>query len=185
MSADRSDGRQDAAASGVARRRWLTGGVAVCAAGLGGMWAWRQTASTPSAADDAVFGLRFASPDGGELVMSDFKGQPLLLNFWAPWCPPCLAELPDLVRFQRERAPAGWRVVGLAVDALAPVQKYLQNNPLGLAMGMAGAKGLDLSRQLGNTAGALPFTVLFDRKGQAIHRKLGPTSFDELMRWTA
>ena len=50
---------------------------------------------------------------------------------------------------------------------------------------MAGLGGTDLSRQLGNQSGALPFTAVFDRNGRLVHRKLGETSFDELAAWAA
>ncbi|MFO4987281.1 hypothetical protein RCK87_26415, partial [Salmonella enterica subsp. enterica serovar 1,4,[5],12:i:-] len=68
--------------------------------------------------------------------------------------------------------------------SLAPVQAFLKKLPLGFAIGLAGMSGTDLSRSLGNQAGALPFTVLFDAQGKIIQRKLGETHYDELVGWS-
>jgi len=168
----------------VKRRTWLIGGagVAAAAAGLG----WRAWSESRRAAQIDAIGLwqmRFERPDGSELAMSSLRGQPLVLNFWATWCPPCVKEMPELDRFHREFAGRGWQVLGLAVDRVQPVREFLARAPVGHAIAMAGLGGTELSRQLGNTSGGLPFTVVFDREGLIAHRKLGETSFDELVRW--
>ena len=173
--------------SGQPRRHWLqmaaVAGVAgtAAAAGLGWqVWQQRQAAQAPSG---LPWSERFPTPDGGELVMVSMRGRPLVLNFWATWCPPCIKELPDLDRFHREWGPKGWQVVGLAVDNLRAVKEFLQRQPLGFPVGMAGLEGSALSRQLGNEQGALPFTAVFDARGVVIQRKLGQTSYDELKGW--
>jgi thiol-disulfide isomerase/thioredoxin len=117
--------------------------------------------------------------------MAELRGRPLVLNFWATWCPPCIKEMPQLDRFQAAFAGRGWRVVGLAVDGPTPVREFLARQPVGFAVGLAGLDGTDLSRQLGNERGALPFTALFNADGHIIQRKLGETSFDELSRWAS
>ena len=101
------------------RRRLLYGGVAVAAAaaGLGGAW-WRERGSGAKgeALDAAFWTQRFERPEGGELVFADLRGKPLLLNFWATWCPPCVEEMPMIDRFFRENGGNGWQVIGLAID---------------------------------------------------------------------
>jgi hypothetical protein len=74
-------------------------------------------------------------------------------------------------------------VVGLAVDNLAPVREFLGKHPVGFAIGLAGVEGVALSRTMGNTGGALPFTVVFDRAGQVVQRKLGAIAPDDLAHW--
>jgi thiol-disulfide isomerase/thioredoxin len=164
------------------RRLLLTGGVAATAGAAGwGLALWH--AAQFEEATGGLWNMRFPQPDQGELVMSKHLGRPLVLNFWATWCPPCVKELPTLDRFQREYASRGWQVVGLAVDGPTPVREFLARMPLAIGIGLAGFEGTDLSRRLGNTRGALPFTAVFDGKGRIMQRKLGETNFDELTRW--
>ena len=168
------------------RRTWLIGGAGVAAAAAGLGWrAWSDSRQVAQPDAIGLWQLRFERPNGGELAMSSLRGQPLVLNFWATWCPPCVKEMPELDRFQRQFAARGWRVLGLAVDRPGPVREFLARSPVSYGIAMAGLGGTDLSRQLGNQSGALPFTAVFDRSGRLVHRKLGETSFDELAAWAA
>ncbi len=162
------------------RQTLVLAGVAAAAAAAGVGW---QRLRAPARPEGPPWDQRFPTPDGAELDMAAFHGRPLVLNFWATWCPPCIKELPELERFHREWSPKGWRVVGLAVDGVKPVREFLQKQPLSFAVGMAGLEGTALSRQLGNEQGALPFTAVFDRSGRLAQRKLGQTDFQELSGW--
>jgi thiol-disulfide isomerase/thioredoxin len=158
-------------------------GLGAAAAGLGGVL-WRHGGLPPEPDDSGgLWAMRFPRPEGGELEMAGLRGRPLLLNFWATWCPPCVKEMPELDRFHRAWAAAGWRVVGLAVDGPTPVREFLARAPVGYAIALAGFEGTELSRRLGNERGALPFTVLFDAAGRIVQRKLGETHYDELVAW--
>ena len=131
-----------------------------------------------------MWARRFERPEGGEVALAALRGRPLLLNFWATWCPPCLKEMPLLDQFQREHAARGWQVLGLSVDSTAaPVREYLARLPMSFAIGLAGVDGIDLSRALGNANGGLPFTVVFDRRGALVQKKIGPVHADELIAW--
>jgi thiol-disulfide isomerase/thioredoxin len=161
-------------------------GMVAAAAGAGLYW-WRGSAASaaadrPAAAGADIWTRRFPQPDGGELVMAEQRGRPLVLNFWATWCAPCIKELPELNRFHRDQA-GKTQVIGLAVDRLAPVQEFLAKSPLGFPVGLAGMAGIELARELGNSAGVLPFTVVFDRQGRAVHQHLGETTYDQLLAW--
>lgn len=166
------------------KRRTAIFGVGAAAAAAGaGVGVWRlRVAQAPLPAD--FWSLRFERPEGGELLMSSLAGRPLLLNFWATWCAPCIKELPLLDRFQREQA-GRWQVVGLAVDGPTPVREFLLKQPLGFAVGLAGLNGVELARSLGNAAGGLPFSVLIDRHGNARERKLGALTEADLAAWAA
>ena len=168
------------------RRGWMLGtGVAVAAAAAGAGWAlWRHRATPPEAAA-ALWDLSFDTPGGAKLEMGRLRGHWLVVNFWATWCPPCVREMPALDRFQREFASRGWRVVGLAADQATAVREFLARAPVSFEIGLAGLSGIELSRQLGNLAGGLPFTVLFDRDGAVVHKQIGETRFDQLAEWAA
>ena len=127
--------------------------------------------------------MNFETPDGQLRAMNSFRGKPLLLNFWATWCPPCIEELPLLDAFFQEHKASGWQVLGLAVDQPSAVRKWLQAKPLSFAVGMAGLTGTELSKSLGNLAGGLPFTVAFGASGALLVRKTGKVSKDDLKQW--
>jgi thiol-disulfide isomerase/thioredoxin len=173
-----------------ARRTALIAGVATAAAAAGAGVAWwrRGPAPTAGAPGDAaalaaLWALRLARPDGGELVLADLRGRPLLINFWATWCPPCVKEMPELDRFHQAFGPQGWQVVGLAIDGPTAVREFLAKVKVGFPIGLAGLGGTELVRSLGNAQGALPFSVLIGAGGQVLQRKLGETHFDELAGW--
>lgn len=165
------------------KRRAVVWGVGAAAAvGGAGFGLWRLRADTDASLPADFWTLSFERPEGGELRMSSLSGQPVLLNFWATWCAPCIKELPLLDRFQREQA-GRWQVVGLAVDGPTPVREFLLKQPLGFPVGLAGLNGVELARSLGNAAGGLPFSVLIDAKGQPRERKLGALTEQDLLRW--
>ena len=165
----------------VITRRLLLAGAGVGAAALGASFAWRRmNPPAASALAQAFWARRFTGLDGAELAVARWRGQPLLVNFWATWCPPCVKELPEINQFYNEAKTKGWQVLGLAVDQAEPVKAFLRKTPLDFAIALAGAEGLSLARELGNPAGGLPFTVIFDETGEISWRRLGVTRLDEL-----
>lgn len=170
------------------RRRWLWLGAGLAAAAAGAAVSWRRWSPSPME-DDALanfWSASFASPTGGQAwSMADFRGQPLVVNFWATWCPPCVEEMPLLDRFYQDQRAQGWQVLGLAVDQAPAVMQFLQRLPVTFPIGMAGLDGVALSRALGNATGGLPFTVLFSPNGEVVHRQIGKVSPQDLVQWLA
>ncbi len=166
------------------RTLWMAG-VAVVAGGAGALLATRRLQLQPvmGEAEAAFWAGSFDGPNGEAVRMSDFRGKPLLVNFWATWCPPCVEELPMLNQFHTAQAAKGWQVLGLAVDQPSAVRSFMQKLPLNFPVGMAGFAGTELSRSLGNATGALPFSVVFGADGALLHRKLGKVSETDLAQW--
>jgi thiol-disulfide isomerase/thioredoxin len=175
-----------AQASNPSRRLWVTGSVAAlaAAAGAGAAW-WRSEpqAMAPSA-EQQLWNQSFVSPEGQPFHMASLKGKPLLVNFWATWCPPCVKELPMLSEFAAKQGDSGIQVLGLAVDKPEAVLRFLRRQPVQFPVAIAMQGGLELTRALGNLQGGLPFTVVFDAKGQVQQRKIGELSSEDLTNWS-
>lgn len=161
----------------------LAAGVGAAAAALGAGVAWWRLRPQESALPAGFWESRFERPEGGELALANFRGKPLVMNFWATWCPPCVTELPLLDAFHKEHSAAGWSVVGLAVDSPTPVREFLRKRPLALPVGLAGLDGVEFGRSLGNQQGGLPFTIVLDRSGAVRSRHLGALKEPDLAGW--
>ncbi len=162
----------------------LGGAAALAAAGLG--WAtWQKQAASrlsPEAAQ-ALWQAEFEQPDGRPLSLAAFRGKPLVLNFWATWCPPCVKEIPLLVEFYRQQSSNGWQMIGLAIDQPTPVKRFMQELNMPYAVGLAGLNGTELMKILGNDRGGLPFTLVLDAKEGILQRKLGELHAGDLGEW--
>ena len=168
-------------------RRWLLRGAAGAALVAGACVALWRTQSTANPGAEPIPGFwsqQWDTPDGRGLAMAQFRGRPLLLNFWASWCAPCVQELPLINQFYQTHRTSGWQVLGLAVDHVAPVRAFLQRVPLDFPVAIAGSAGAELGRSLGNLAGALPFSVVLSGDGALQQRKLGRLSPADLQAWS-
>ena len=163
------------------RRALVFGGIGVAAVAAGaGVAFWRGRGGTATA---DLWDSDFPTPEGATLSMSSLRGKPLLLNFWATWCPPCVTEMPLLDAFAA--AHRDWNVLALAVDAPDPVRRFMSERRLRLPVALAPDVGLELGHRLGNIAGGLPFSVAFKSSGAVAHRKLGTVDDGLLKSWTS
>ena len=176
----------DKPAQASSRRSVLLGaGLLAATAGVGVSW-W-LAGSTQSAQGElpaqGFWDLQWDSAQGPPLRLQAFRGRPLLINFWATWCPPCIEELPLINAFFTDNRANGWQVLGLAVDKPSAVQAFLQKMPLAFPVGMAGLTGTELAGALGNPSGSLPFSVVLGAQGTILQRKLGRLRREDLANW--
>jgi thiol-disulfide isomerase/thioredoxin len=120
---------------------------------------------------------------GRNVRLADFKGKVVLLNFWATWCPPCRAEIPDLVKWQRRYRWQGLQVIGVTYpptnrrEVRTFVRHMKMNYPVWL--------GSKATKALFDPGETLPFSVVIDREGNVratIEGILLPEEFDEKVR---
>jgi thiol-disulfide isomerase/thioredoxin len=168
------------------RRKLLFAGVASAAALAGaGLATWRYSLREPEdGALAALWALEAELPSGGVYKLAKLKGKPLVVNFWATWCPPCIEEMPLLDSFYRQHASKGWQMVGLAADHANAVTKFLGKTPVKFPTPLAGLDGIELSRTLGNISGALPFTVVINSQGAIALRHMGKLSVEQIADFT-
>lgn len=131
----------------------------------------------PDAAS-ALYQRSFRTLDGQDTAFSSYLGRPVVVNFWATWCPPCVKEMPDLDTLQQQHPHIAF--VGLAVDTLVNVRKFITRIQVTYPLLMAGHEGIDLMKSLGNTRGGLPYTLVLDAQGQIQQQILGPIKPAEL-----
>lgn len=168
------------------RRPLLKTASLVMAAGaataLGAYVAWRQSPSTPApeAAVAGFWSLNLPDPRGQSLAMKSFASRPLVVNFWATWCPPCIEEMPELSALHTELKPTGVQFLGIAIDSPKQVEAFAVRSPVSYPLVVAGMNGTELGRQFGNASGMLPFTVLIDRHGRILQRIPGRVRLPDL-----
>ncbi len=168
------------------RRRRLMAAVATGAALSGaGLAIWRYRLLEPEdGALAALWALEPELPTGGVYKLAKLRGRPLVVNFWATWCPPCVEEMPLLDAFYRQNISNGWQVLGLAVDNASAVNKFLGKMPMQFPTPLAGLAGIELSRTLGNVTGALPFTVVINSQGVIAWRHMGKLQPEQIANFS-
>jgi thiol-disulfide isomerase/thioredoxin len=120
---------------------------------------------------------------GRNLRLSDYKGKIVLLNFWATWCPPCRAEMPDLIKMQREYRSRGLQVIGVTYppQEVGEVRQFIRK----LGVNYPIALGTKYTKTLFDETETLPLTVVIDRQGNVRERIEGillPEEFEQKIK---
>jgi peroxiredoxin len=104
-------------------------------------------------------------PNGKPQNLKQFQHKIIVLNFWATWCEPCREEMPELSNFFTENRSKNVVVLGFAIDEQNAVKSYLTKTKVTYPILVDEDKGLNLSKNLGNNKGILPYTVIIDSQG--------------------
>lgn len=132
----------------------------------------------PSAAP--LFAATLHDLDDRPVALDRYKGKPLIVNFWARWCGPCRQEIPELARFRKVHK-GKIEVIGIGIeDRAEPVREFAKAYDMDYPVFVAKEKGIPLMQALGNDKAALPYTMIIDRHGQVVSRKLGVVKRAEL-----
>ena len=118
----------------------------------------------------------FVAADGSERPLDSLRGRPLLVNFWATWCAPCVKEMPALDRLAAQ-PPAGLQVLTLSADreGAAVVRQFYEANGI-RNLPVALDKTSRVARVTG--VGGLPTTILYDAQGREVGRVVGVAEWD-------
>ncbi len=112
--------------------------------------------------------------------LAQWKGKVMVVNFWATWCPPCLAEIPEFIQLQKQYEKQGVQFIGIAIDQKSKVQAYAKEVGMNYPVLLGDLAGIDLARRIGNPQGGLPYTVIVDRNGNIVTTQLGAISHEKL-----
>lgn len=121
--------------------------------------------------------------NGRSLSLSDYKGKVVLLNFWATWCPPCRAEVPELIRWQKMYRGRGLQVIGVTYppQTLTEVRRFVRKAKVNYPVGL-GTKGM---RSLFTQSDSLPMTIVISKDGRVrdiIEGILLPEEFEQKIK---
>ncbi len=152
------------------QRRVFLRGAALAAAGWVAPLALRQAIAVAASAHP-FYQTSYPGLNTDPAPLSQYLGKPLVLNFWATWCAPCVKEMPDLDALQA--AHPNVQIVGVAVDTAKNVSTFIKKVPVSYPLVIAGHGGIQQMRELGNTKGGLPYTVLFTSAGELSQQILG------------
>lgn len=130
----------------------------------------------PARTDAAVPEIRFTAADGAARTLADYAGHGVVLNLWATWCPPCVAEMPALDRLARELRAERVAVLALSSDrgGASVVERFYKERGIRDLAVLLDPRG-EASRALG--ARGLPTTLVIDRKGRERVRVEGPADW--------
>ncbi len=141
-----------------------------------GVWAARAVYApdtTKTQAPDYLWEMRLPDQFGKPQALSQWRGKVLVLNFWATWCAPCREEIPDFIGLRSQYHVRNVEVVGIAIDAAAPVAAYAKEMKMPYPILIGEGAAHELARALGNPTGALPYTVVINPAGKIVLQHLG------------
>jgi thiol-disulfide isomerase/thioredoxin len=127
--------------------------------------------ATAEAGDMAAPAFTVKTVEGKTLKLSDLRNKPVIVDFWATWCGPCRASMPDLNDMQARYGAKGLTVIGMSVDETgpAPVKRFANQLGVRFTIAMANDDVLDAYGPIRS----IPTTFFINRKGEIVRRVIG------------
>lgn len=122
--------------------------------------------------------LSFVDLEQQTQSLEQWRGEVLLVNYWATWCPPCRREIPALQQLQAQYGERGVKVIGIAVDKAAAVSAYVEKHEIAYPI-LLDSSG-KTATAFGNKYGSLPFSVLLDRDLKPAKQHVGELDLSQM-----
>lgn len=155
--------------------RWVMTALLTVVLGAGIRWLYEdwQTLRQPVAArhTEQLWAAEFKDASGKPYALQQYRGKPMIVNFWATWCEPCREEMPEISALAEAHPEVV--VLGLAIDDAASVHEFVQAMPIAYPLLIAEEDGMLLAEALGNHKGVLPYTVILSASGEVRQTFLG------------
>jgi thiol-disulfide isomerase/thioredoxin len=132
---------------------------------------WR--AGFEAEASAALMSAQLTDLQGQPRSIDAWRGQVLVVNFWATWCVPCREEIPVFIKLQERHGARGLQFIGIAIDQREKVDAFIRDFGMNYPVLLGGVDAVELTRRAGNRLGALPYTVLIDRSGRLVSAQIG------------
>jgi thiol-disulfide isomerase/thioredoxin len=130
-------------------------------------------------AESAIFSAQLPDLKTKPQRISQWKGKPLIINFWATWCGPCREEIPEFIALQKQYS-GKVQFLGIAIDEVKDVAIFAQQYGINYPSLIGEANAMELMRKEGNQLGGLPFTAIYNAKGERIAIELGRLKKEKL-----
>ncbi len=127
----------------------------------------------PQLSTEALFAANLPNENNVPQALNQYQGKIIVLNFWATWCAPCREEMPELSKLHTENLDKDVVVLGIAIDSLEQIKAFNKATPVSYPLFAAEDDGMAIAIQLGNDKGALPYTVIIDRRGNVAKTYFG------------
>ena len=119
--------------------------------------------------------------NGNNVSLSDYEGQVILLNFWATWCPPCRAEIPDINKLYKDYESKGFIALGITQEDKSTIREFKQSTeisyPILFDNQEIGKQYQDYLPE--DERGYIPYTFIINREGQVVESFVGSRSYDD------
>ena len=120
-----------------------------------------------------------SNAEGKTVSLADLKGKVIVLNFWATWCPPCRAEIPDFIKVYKQYRAKGVEIIGVSLDHKGwdVVRPFIKSNNINYPVLLGDQK---IAQAYGNI-NSIPTTFIIDKSGKIVDQQVGAMSEKDLV----
>lgn len=130
--------------------------------------------SAGEGSEKSIPDITLTNLQGEKISLMSLKGNIIIVNFWATWCPPCITEIPDFIEAYRQYRDKGLVIIGISLDegGTSVVKRFAAANSINYPVVMMNRQ-IYQSFDIGKF---IPVTFVFDRQGKLVQKKVGPMS---------